>query len=210
LTASNEEMPGSEEGVQPGHHHRLDVYGRERENTRAERPRTGELYYLSLHIFLSWSILHTRQDSSLCRNGERSTPSPRYPMDYSLKIWTNQNDTHRTIPVVSNSYGSSGRAPVADAPQNDLASKGAAVFREAKANVEDMISDAGDYAGNKGREAMNNVRGVGDTLAVAVEKSVTTRPYTTLALAVAAGFLFGATLAVAAGFLFGATWRRGY
>jgi hypothetical protein len=24
LTASNEEMPGSEEGVQPGHHHRLD------------------------------------------------------------------------------------------------------------------------------------------------------------------------------------------
>ena len=78
---------------------------------------------------------------------------------------------------------------------------------KATTKVEDMISDAGDYAGKKGREAMDNVRGVGDTLAVAVEKSVTTRPYTTLALAVA-GFLFGATLAVAAGFLLGATWRQ--
>jgi hypothetical protein len=69
--------------------------------------------------------------------------------------------------------------------------KGAAVFREAKASVEDMISDAGDYAGKKGKEAMDNVRGVGDTLAVAVEKSVTTR----LPL-------------LAAGFLVGAIWRR--
>jgi ElaB/YqjD/DUF883 family membrane-anchored ribosome-binding protein len=84
-----------------------------------------------------------------------------------------------------------GKAPVADAPKDDLASKGAAVFRDAKANV-GMISDAGDYAGKKGREAMDNMRGVGDTLAVAVERSVKTRPYTTLALAVAAGFLVGA------------------
>ena len=40
---------------------------------------------------------------------------------------------------------------------------------------------------------MDNLRGVGDTLAVVVEKSIKTRPYTTLALALAAGFLFGAT-----------------
>jgi ElaB/YqjD/DUF883 family membrane-anchored ribosome-binding protein len=40
---------------------------------------------------------------------------------------------------------------------------------------------------------MDNVRDFGDTLAVAVEKSVTKRPYITLALAVALGFLFGAT-----------------
>jgi ElaB/YqjD/DUF883 family membrane-anchored ribosome-binding protein len=103
------------------------------------------------------------------------------------------NTERSTHSPPSNAYGSSGRAAVADAPKDDLASKGAAVFREAKANVESMISDAGDYAGKKGKEAMDNVRGVGDTLAVAVEKSVTTRPYTTLALAVAAGFLFGAT-----------------
>lgn len=106
--------------------------------------------------------------------------------------------TDRYSPA-SNAPGSPSKtAPVADAPKNDIASKGAAAFRETKANVGDMISDAGDYAGKKGREAMENMRGVGDTLAVAVEKSVTMRPYTTLALAVAAGFLFGAT------------WRRGH
>jgi hypothetical protein len=63
------------------------------------------------------------------------------------------------------------------------------VFREAKANVESMISDVGDYAGKKGKEAMDNIRGVEDTLVVTIKKSVSTRPYTTLALAVAAGFL---------------------
>jgi hypothetical protein len=67
-------------------------------------------------------------------------------------------------------------------------------------SVESVIADAGEkgqealsYAGQKGREAMDNVREVGDTFAVAVQKSIKTRPYTTLALAVAAGFLFGAT-----------------
>src|ERR1700758_2802064 len=93
------------------------------------------------------------------------------------------NTERSTYSPHSTAYG---KAPVADAPKDDLASKGAAVFRDAKANVGDMISDAGDYAGKKGREAMDNMRGVGDTLAVAVERSVTTRPYTTLALAVAA------------------------
>jgi ElaB/YqjD/DUF883 family membrane-anchored ribosome-binding protein len=101
-------------------------------------------------------------------------------------------NTERSSYPSSKQYGSSG-AHAADAPKDDLASKGADVFRDAKANVESMISDAGDYAGKKGREAMDNVRGVGDTLAIAIEKSVTKRPYTTLALAVAAGFLFGAT-----------------
>ncbi len=91
-----------------------------------------------------------------------------------------------------NAYGSSSRAPVVDATKDDLVSKGTTAFCEATAKVEDMISDAGGYVGKRGREAMNNVRGVGDTLAVALERSVTTRPYTTLALAIAAGFLAGA------------------
>jgi ElaB/YqjD/DUF883 family membrane-anchored ribosome-binding protein len=97
-------------------------------------------------------------------------------------------------------YGTSGGATAADASKDDLASKGAAAFREAKASVESVIADAGDtgrqalnYAGQKGQEAMDNVREVGDTLAVAVEKSVSRRPYTTLALAVGLGFMFGAT-----------------
>jgi ElaB/YqjD/DUF883 family membrane-anchored ribosome-binding protein len=103
------------------------------------------------------------------------------------------NIERSTYPSSSKPYGSSGGAPAADAPTDDLAAKGGAMFREAKANVESMMTDAGDYAGKKGQEAMDNVREVGDALAVAIEKSVTTRPYTTLALAVAAGFLFGAT-----------------
>ena len=100
----------------------------------------------------------------------------------------------------ANAYGSPGGAQAADTPKEDLASKGPAAFRDTKASLEDAIADAGEkgqqalnYAGKKGQEAMDNVRGVGDTLAVAIEESVKTRPYTTLALAVAAGFLLGAT-----------------
>jgi ElaB/YqjD/DUF883 family membrane-anchored ribosome-binding protein len=96
--------------------------------------------------------------------------------------------------------GPSGGSAAADSAMDDLASKGAAAFREAKASVESVLADAGDkgqqalnYAGQKGQEAMNNVREVGDTLAVAIEKSVAKRPFTTLALAVGLGFLFGAT-----------------
>src|SRR6202051_4459528 len=97
-------------------------------------------------------------------------------------------------------YGSSGGVHSANAANEDLASKGTAALRDTKAGVESVIADAGEkgqqalsYASKKGQEAMDNVRSVGDTVAVAIEKSVTTRPYTTLALAVAAGFLFGAT-----------------
>jgi ElaB/YqjD/DUF883 family membrane-anchored ribosome-binding protein len=130
-------------------------------------------------------------------------PSPRRVINWTsqpletIKMTNVERSTH---PSSGNAYGSSGGAPAADIPKDDLASKGAAAFRDTKASVESVIADAGEkgqqalnYAGKKGQEAMNNVRGVGDTLAVAIEKSVTTRPYTTLALAVAAGFLFGAT-----------------
>jgi ElaB/YqjD/DUF883 family membrane-anchored ribosome-binding protein len=110
------------------------------------------------------------------------------------------NFERSTHPSPGNAYGSSSGAHAADTSKDDLASKGAAAFRDTKASVENAIADAGErgqqafnYAGKKGQEAMDNVRGVGDTLAVAIEKSVTTRPYTTLALAVAAGFLFGTT-----------------
>jgi ElaB/YqjD/DUF883 family membrane-anchored ribosome-binding protein len=110
------------------------------------------------------------------------------------------NFERSTHPAPGNAYGSSGGAHAVDTPKNDLASKGAAAFRDTKEGVENAISDAGEkgqqafsYAGKKGQEAMENVRGVGDTLAVAIVKSVTTRPYTTLGLAMAAGFLFGAT-----------------
>ncbi len=111
------------------------------------------------------------------------------------------NDQRPTvyIPFVPKPYGSSGGANAVDASKDDLASKGAAAYREVKASIESVIADAGEkgqqalnYAGQKGQEAMDNVREVGDTLTVAIEKSVTKRPYTTLALAVGLGFLFGA------------------
>ena len=109
------------------------------------------------------------------------------------------NAERSTYPSSSKPYGSSGGANAADASKDDLASKGATAVREVNANVEGLIADAGEkgqqalnYAGQKGQEAMDNVREAGDTLTVAIERSVTKRPYTTLALAVGLGFLFGA------------------
>jgi ElaB/YqjD/DUF883 family membrane-anchored ribosome-binding protein len=48
-------------------------------------------------------------------------------------------------------------------------------------------------ASAKGQEAVNAVREVGDTMTDAIDESLRKRPYTTLALAVGIGFLFGAT-----------------
>jgi len=110
------------------------------------------------------------------------------------------NAARSTYPSSSKPYSFSGDAHPVEALKDDLASKSAAVFREAKANVESVIADAGEkgqqalnYAGQQGHKAMDNVREVRDTFAVALEKSVSKRPYTTLALAVGLGFLFGAT-----------------
>jgi ElaB/YqjD/DUF883 family membrane-anchored ribosome-binding protein len=133
--------------------------------------------------------------------GEHFTLLPNCQSGFSPMDAVKMTNTERTTyPSSSKAYGSPGGQQTTDAPKDDLAFKGAAALREAKAGVESVIADAGDksqqalrYAGKKGQEAMDNVRGVGDALAVAIEKSVTTRPYTTLVLAVAAGFLFGAT-----------------
>ena len=70
-----------------------------------------------------------------------------------------------------------------------LAAKGNKVWRRAKSTAGDVISDAQD----KGMEAVDAVREVGDNVVDAVDESLKRRPYTTLALAVGIGFLFGAT-----------------
>jgi ElaB/YqjD/DUF883 family membrane-anchored ribosome-binding protein len=70
-----------------------------------------------------------------------------------------------------------------------LASKGTKAFARAKSNVGGVISDAQDA----GMEAVGAVREVGDNVVDAIDESIKTRPYTTLALAVGIGFLFGAT-----------------
>jgi ElaB/YqjD/DUF883 family membrane-anchored ribosome-binding protein len=70
-----------------------------------------------------------------------------------------------------------------------LAVRGEATWRKAKSNVEGAITEAQD----KGMEAVDAVREVGDNMLEAVDRSLKERPYTTLALAIGIGFLFGAT-----------------
>ena len=70
-----------------------------------------------------------------------------------------------------------------------VATRGGAAWRKAKANVGGVVSDVQD----KGMEAVGAVREVGDNLVDAIDGSLKRRPYTTLALAVGIGFLFGAT-----------------
>jgi ElaB/YqjD/DUF883 family membrane-anchored ribosome-binding protein len=70
-----------------------------------------------------------------------------------------------------------------------LTDKGGAAWRRARSSVDGVVADAQD----KGREAMGAVREVSDNFVDAVDESIKTRPYTTLALVAGAAFLFGAT-----------------
>jgi ElaB/YqjD/DUF883 family membrane-anchored ribosome-binding protein len=70
-----------------------------------------------------------------------------------------------------------------------LSAKGSKAWARAKSNVGDVIADAQD----KGMEAMGAVREVGDNMVDAIDESLKKRPYTTLAIALGIGFLFGAT-----------------
>jgi hypothetical protein len=107
------------------------------------------------------------------------------------------NTERSTHPPSSNAYRSSGSVHAADGPTDDLAGKGAAAFREVKASVESVIADAGDkgqqawdYAGKKGRKRWTTSVKLGTRLP-SPSKDQLQSAYTTLALAVAAGFLFG-------------------
>ncbi len=70
-----------------------------------------------------------------------------------------------------------------------LASKGSTAWQRAKTSVDGAVSDAQ----GKGREAVGAVRDLSDDVAEAVEQSIKQRPYTTLAVAAAVGFILGAT-----------------
>jgi ElaB/YqjD/DUF883 family membrane-anchored ribosome-binding protein len=66
---------------------------------------------------------------------------------------------------------------------------GAAAWRQAKSRVDDAVADAQD----KGRDAASAVREVSDHFVDALDESLKTRPYTTLAIVAGIAFLFGAT-----------------
>jgi ElaB/YqjD/DUF883 family membrane-anchored ribosome-binding protein len=70
-----------------------------------------------------------------------------------------------------------------------FASRGGAAWSRARSNVEGVMSDVTA----KGQEAVDAVREVGDNVVDAIDESLKKRPYTTLAIAVGIGFLFGAT-----------------
>src|SRR5579871_3612646 len=70
-----------------------------------------------------------------------------------------------------------------------VASQGGKAWQRARGTVSDAVSDAQD----KGREAAGAVRDVSDNFVDAIDESIAKRPYTTLALVAAAGFIFGAT-----------------
>ena len=75
-----------------------------------------------------------------------------------------------------------------EAALDEIAERGAAAFKNTRARVESVVSDAAD----KGEEALQSAREVRDTMADAILRSVRERPYTTLAIAGFIGFLYGA------------------
>ena len=70
-----------------------------------------------------------------------------------------------------------------------FAAKGSKAWQRARSGVDEAIADVED----RGRDAVDAVREVGDNMVEAIDESLKHRPYTTLALAVGIGFLFGAT-----------------
>ena len=70
-----------------------------------------------------------------------------------------------------------------------VAAGGNAAWKRAKSNLDDAVSGAQD----KGREAAGAVREVSDHFIGALDESIQTRPYATLALVAGIAFLFGAT-----------------
>lgn len=80
-------------------------------------------------------------------------------------------------------------ARLAEQVSGIMSSRGQAAWQRAKTSVDGVVSDAQA----KGQEAVGTVREVSENFVDAVDESIRNRPYTTLAIAAAVGFLFGAT-----------------
>jgi ElaB/YqjD/DUF883 family membrane-anchored ribosome-binding protein len=78
---------------------------------------------------------------------------------------------------------------LADQVAGIVTDTGTAAWRRAKSSVDDVAADAQD----KGRDAASAVREVSDHFVDALDESLKTRPYTTLAIVAGIAFLFGAT-----------------
>jgi ElaB/YqjD/DUF883 family membrane-anchored ribosome-binding protein len=80
-------------------------------------------------------------------------------------------------------------AKLAEQVSEILGATGSATWQKARSSVDDMVAGAQDT----GREAVDAVREVSDHFVDAIDESIKTRPYTTLAIVAGLGFLFGAT-----------------
>jgi ElaB/YqjD/DUF883 family membrane-anchored ribosome-binding protein len=69
-----------------------------------------------------------------------------------------------------------------------VGAKGSEAWELAKDNIDTMLTDAGA----KGKKAADSVGDMRDNIAAAIEDSIENRPYMTLALTLAAGFVAGA------------------
>jgi ElaB/YqjD/DUF883 family membrane-anchored ribosome-binding protein len=70
-----------------------------------------------------------------------------------------------------------------------LAGRGNAAWQRARAGMDGVVTDAQD----RGREAVGAMREVSDNFVEAIDESIKTRPYATLAIVAGLGFLFGTT-----------------
>ena len=71
---------------------------------------------------------------------------------------------------------------------DDITARGVAAIRDAKAGFDDVVANVAD----KGTEALDSAREVRATVADAILHSIKVRPYTTIAIAGAIGFVYGA------------------
>jgi ElaB/YqjD/DUF883 family membrane-anchored ribosome-binding protein len=78
---------------------------------------------------------------------------------------------------------------LADQVADIVSARGNAAWKHAKSTVDDALSEAQA----KGQDAASAVREVSDHFVDAIDESIKTRPYTTLALVAGIAFLFGAT-----------------
>ncbi|HUI14381.1 MAG TPA: hypothetical protein VL048_13040 [Xanthobacteraceae bacterium] len=70
-----------------------------------------------------------------------------------------------------------------------VANRGNAAWQRARSSVDGVVSDAQE----RSREAVDAMREVSDNFVEAIDESIKTRPYATLAIVAGLGFLFGAT-----------------
>jgi len=112
-----------------------------------------------------------REAQEAARESSRAAAAASY--DIQADVQSLRNDVARLANQISDIFSSRGNA----------------AWSRAKSNVEGVVSDVSA----KGQEAVDAVREVGDNMVDAIDESLKHRLYTTLALAVGIGFLFGAT-----------------